>query len=169
MIQQVKSDTFQEEDDQQAEKEQAATTILEPVELEVIPESEHPIPPTYHETPDDDENYDYDQLKYEYLELLEEVKSQPMKERKKLSKLKNDKKLKRVVNTLDKIIEETSTDNMDHTTIIQMQYTAVSLITNKITPPKPTTNRKPRYGPPAWQQRLEKQIDQQRGDISIIT
>ena len=35
------------------------------------------------------------QLKYEYLELLEEVKSQPMKERKKLSKLKNDKKLKR--------------------------------------------------------------------------
>ena len=27
-----------------------------------------------------------------------------------------------------------------------MQYTAVLLITNKITPPKPTTNRKPRGG-----------------------
>ena len=53
---------------------------LVPVELEVIPEPEHPIPPTYHETPDDD-YYDYDQLKDEYLELLEEVKSQPMKER----------------------------------------------------------------------------------------
>ena len=79
--QQVKSDTFQKEDDQQAEEEQqAATTILEPVELEVIPEAEHPIPPTYHETPDNDD-YDYAQLKYEYLELLEEVKSQPMNER----------------------------------------------------------------------------------------
>ena len=35
-----------------------------------------------------------------------------MKERKKLSKLKNDKKLKGVVKTLDKIIEETSTANI---------------------------------------------------------
>ena len=80
--QQVKSDNFQEEDGQQFEEEQqAVTTILEPVEPEVNPEPEHPIPPTYHETPDDDD-YDYDQLKDEYVELLEEVKSQPMKERK---------------------------------------------------------------------------------------
>ena len=92
-----------------------------------------------------------------------------MKDRKKLSKLKNDKKLKGVVKTLDKIIEETSTDNIHLTTTNQMQYTAALLITNKITPPKPTTNRKPRGGPPAWQQRLQKQIDQLRGDISIIT
>ena len=85
MKQQVKSYTLQEEDDQQFEEEQqAATTILVPVELEVIPEPEHPIPPTYHEIPDDDDyDYDYEQLKDEYLELLEEVKSQPMKERKK--------------------------------------------------------------------------------------
>ena len=136
--QQVKSDTFQEEDEQQAEEEeQVATTILEPVELEIIPESEHLIPPTYHETPDDDDDYeyDYDQLKHKYLELLEEVKSQPMKERKKLSKLKNDKKLKRMFKTLDKIIEETSADNMDLSTINQKQYTVALLITNKITPP----------------------------------
>ena len=169
--QQVKSDNFQEEDGQQSEEEQqVVTTIQEPVEPEVNPDPEHPIPPTYHETPDDDDDYyyDYDQLKDEYVELLQEVKSQPMKERKKLSKVKNDKKLKRVVKILDKIIEETSTDNMDLTTTNQMQYTAALLITNKITPPKPTTNRKPRGGPPAWQQRLQKQIDQLRGDISII-
>ena len=56
MIQQVKSDTFQEEDYQQAEEEQqAATTILEPVESDVNPEAEDPIPPTNHETPDDDD------------------------------------------------------------------------------------------------------------------
>ena len=73
-----------------------------------------------------------------------------------------------MVKTLDKIIEEASTDNMDLTTINQMQYTAALLITNKITPPKPTTNKKPRGGPPAWQQRLQKQIDQLGGDISII-
>ena len=78
MKQQVKNDTFQVEDDQQSEeKQQTATTILEPAELEVIPEPKHPTPPTYHETPDDDD--DYDQLKDEYLELLQEVKSEPMK------------------------------------------------------------------------------------------
>ena len=147
--QQVKSDTFQEEDDQQSEEQQqTATTILEPVESEVNPEAEGPIPPTYHETPNDDD--DYDQLKDEYLELLKEVKSQPMKERTKLSKLNNDKNLKRVVQILDKIIEETSTDNMDLTTINQMQYTAALLITNKVTSPKPATSRKPRSRPPAW-------------------
>ena len=172
--QQVKNDTFQEEDDQQSEEQQQeVTTILESVEPEVNPEPEDSIPPTYNETLDDDNDYDhdcdYEKLKDEYLELLREVKSQPMKERKKLSKLKNDKKLKGVVKTLDKIIGKTSTDNMDLTTINKMQYTAVLLITNKITPPKPTTNRKPRGGLPAWQQRLQKQIDQLRGDISIIT
>ena len=77
--QQIKSDTFQEEDDQKAEEvQQTATTILEPVEPEVNPEPEDPIPPTNHETPDDDD--DYEQLKDEYLELVEEFKSQPIKE-----------------------------------------------------------------------------------------
>ena len=169
MKQQVKNDTLQDEDDQQSEEQQqAVTTIQGPVEPEFNPEPEDPIPPTYHETPYDDDDYyhdyDYDQLKDEYLEQLKEVKSKPMKERKKLSKLKNDKKLKGVVKTLDKIIEETSTANIHLTTINQMQYTAALLITNKITPPKPTTNRKPRGGPPAWQQRLQKQIDQLRGE-----
>ena len=57
--QKVKSDTFQEEIYQQSEgEEQAATTILVPVELEVIPEPGYPIPPTYHETADDDDDYD---------------------------------------------------------------------------------------------------------------
>ena len=82
------------------------TNNLVPVELEVIPEPEQPIPPAYHVTPDDDDDdYDYDQLKDEYLELLEEVKCQQMKGRRKLSNLKNEKKLKRVVKALDKIIE----------------------------------------------------------------
>ena len=65
---------------------------------------------------------------------------------------------------MDKIIEETSTDNMDLTTINQIQYTAALLITNKITPPKPAINRKPRNGPLAWQQKHQKQINQLRGE-----
>ena len=92
-----------------------------------------------------------------------------MKERKKLSKLKNDKKLKRVVKTLDEIIEEISTDNMDLTTINHLQHTAALLITNKIITSKPATNREPRGRPPTWQQRIQEQIDPLRGDISIIT
>ena len=74
-----------------------------------------------------------------------------------------------MVKTLDRIIEETSIDNMDLTTINQMQYTAALLISNKITLPKPAPNRRPKGRPPAWQQRLQKQIEQLRGDISIIT
>ena len=50
-----------------------------------------------------------------------------------------------------------------------MQYTAALLITNKITPPKSATYRKPKARPPAWQQRLQRQIDQLKVDISIIT
>ena len=73
--QQVKSDTFHKEDNQQYEEQQAATTFLESLEPEIIPEPEDSIPPRYHETPDDDDNYDYDQLKHEYLELLK--KSSP--------------------------------------------------------------------------------------------
>ena len=38
------------------------------------------------------DNDDYDQLGNEYLDLLEEVKGQPLKERQKVTKLKNNKK-----------------------------------------------------------------------------
>ena len=58
------------------------------------------------------------------MDLIEKVKAQPMEARQKLPKLKNDKKLKRMINILDKIVEETSQDNMDLTTINQKQYTA---------------------------------------------
>ena len=54
-----------------------------------------------------------------------------------------------MVKTLDKVIEETSIDNIHLATINQVQYTAALLITNKITPPKPETIRKPRGRPPA--------------------
>ena len=67
------------------EEQQATTTILDPVEPEVNPEPENPIPSTYHETPDDDDDYDYGHLKDGCLELLKEVKSQPMNERNYLS------------------------------------------------------------------------------------
>ena len=49
---------------------------------------------------------------------------------------KNTKKLIRMVN---RIIKTTSTDDMNITNINLMQYTGVLLITNKITPAKPTT------------------------------
>ena len=36
-------------------------------------------------------------------------------------------------------------------------------------PPKPKPNQKLRTGPPPWPQRLKRQIDPLRGNISIIT
>ena len=51
---------------------------------------------------------------------------------------------------VNKIIETTSTDDMNITDINLMQFAGALLITNKETPAKPTTNRKPGNGPPAW-------------------
>ena len=116
-----------------------------------------------------DNNDEYNELKDEYVDLLGKVKAQPLEARQKLPKLKNDKRLKRMINILDKVVEETSQDNMDLTTINHKQYTAALVITNKILPPKPQYKKTQRGRPPAWPQRLQRQIDQLRGEISIIT
>ena len=91
-----------------------------------------------------------------------------MKNRKKLPKLKMNKNTKKLIRMVNKIIKTTSTDDINITDINLMQFAGALLITNKETPAKPTTNRKPGNGPPAWQQRLQKQIDQLRSDLSII-
>ena len=91
-----------------------------------------------------------------------------MKKRKKLPKLKMNKNTKKLIRVVNRIIKTTSTNDMNITDINIIQYADALLITNKITPAKPTTNRKPGNGPPAWQQRLQKQIDQLRSDLSLI-
>ena len=135
------------------------------------PEPENPALPETAETTEEPEDNtdDYEQLKEEYLELLEDTKSQPMKNRKKLPKLKMNKNTKKLIRMVNKIIETTSTDDMNIIDINLIQFAGALLITNKVTPAKPTTNRKPGNGPPAWQQRLQKQIDQLRSDLSIIS
>ena len=82
---------------------------------------------------------DYEQLKEEYLELHEDTKSQPRKNRKKLPKLKMNKNTKKLIRMVNRIIRTTSTDDMNITNINLMQYAGALLITNKITPAKPTT------------------------------
>ena len=89
--------------------------------------------------PPEDNTEDYEQLKEEYLELHEDTKSQPKKNRKKLPKLKMNKNTKKLIRMVNRIIETTSTDDMNITNINLMQYTGALLITNKITPAKPTT------------------------------
>ena len=134
------------------------------------PEPENPALPETAETTEEPEDNtdDYEQLKEEYLELLEDTKSQCMKYRKKLPKLKINKKTKKLIRMVNKINETTSIDYMNITDINLMQFAGALLITNKVTPAKPTTNRKPGNGPSAWQQRLQKQVDILRSDLSII-
>ena len=91
-----------------------------------------------------------------------------MKNRKKLPKLKMNKNTKKLIRMVNKIIKTTSTDDMNITDINLMQFAGVLLTTNKVTPAKATTNRKPGNGPPAWQKSVQKQIDQLRSDLSII-
>ena len=109
------------------------------------PEPENPALPETAETTEEPEDNtdDYEQLKEEYLELLDDTKSQPMKNRKKLPKLKMNKNTKKLIRMVNKIIETTSTDDMNITDINLMQFVGALLITNRVTPAKPTTNRKP--------------------------
>ena len=99
-------------------------------------------PPEYHHKtarrPQEDNTEDYEQLKEEYLELREDTKSQPKKNRKKLPKLKMNKNTKKLMRMVNRIIK-TSPDDMNITNINLMQYAGALLITNKITPAKPTT------------------------------
>ena len=62
-----------------------------------------------------------------------------MKNRKKLPKLKMNKNTKKLIRMVNRIIKTTSTDNMNITDINLIQYAGALLITNKITPAKPTT------------------------------
>ena len=166
---QVEEENIQEESTRPNSEEDHPTTvevIIEPCN----PEPGNPSLPEAAETTDEPEDNtdDYEQLKEEYLELLKDTKSQPMKNRKKLPKLKMNKNTKKLIRMVNKIIETTSTDDMNITDINLIQFAGALLITNKETPAKPTTNRKPENGPPAWQQRLQKQMDQLRSDLSII-
>ena len=63
-----------------------------------------------------------------------------MKNRQKLPKLKMNKNTKKLIRMVNRIIETTSTDDMNITDINLIQYAGALLITNKITPAKPTTN-----------------------------
>ena len=134
------------------------------------PEPENPsLPETTAITEEPEDNTDdYEQLKEEYLKLLEDTKSQPMKKRKKLPNLKMNKNAKKLIRMVNKIIKKSLTYDMNITDINLMQFAGALLITNKVTPAKPTTNRKPGNGPPTWQQRLQKQKEQLRSDLSII-
>ena len=62
-----------------------------------------------------------------------------MKNRKKLPKLKMNKNTKKLIRMVNRIIETTSTDDVNITDFNLMQYAGALLITNKITPAKPTT------------------------------
>ena len=164
----MEKDSKQDEDYQQPveEQQQKVTTTPEPPPSEEQSSSESD---DYVPSVDQEDDDDYEQLKEEYLELLEEVKSQSMKERNKLSKLKNDKNMTMLVRTIDKIMDETLTDTMDLTTINKIQHTGALIITNKVAPRKLGPNNKPRSGPAAWQERIQRLIDQLRGEISIIS
>ena len=166
---QVEEEDIHEESTRPTSEEDHPITvkaIIEPYN----PEPENQSLPEAAETTDkpEDNTDDYEQLKEEYLELLEDTKSQPMKNRKKLPKLKMNMNTKKLIRMVNKIIKTTSTDDKNITDINLMQFAGALLITNKETPSTPTTNRKPGNGPPAWQQRLQKQIDQLRIDLSII-
>ena len=83
----MEEENIQEESTRPTSEEDHPTTveaIIEPYN----PGQENPSLPEAAETTDEpkDNTDDYEQLKKEYLELLEDTKSQPMKNRKKLLK-----------------------------------------------------------------------------------
>ena len=107
---QVEEENIHEESIRPTSEEDHPTTV-EAIIDPCNPEPENPSPPEVAETTGEPED-DYEQLKEEYLELLEDTKSQPMKNRKKLPKLKMNKNSKKPIRMVNKIIKTTSTDNM---------------------------------------------------------
>ena len=92
-----------------------------------------------------------------------------MAERERLPRLKNDKSLKRLVKTVNAIIEEVSPAQPNLTTINLLQYTGAWLLSSKLAPKTGVKKMVKRTGVPPWKQRLQRQIEDLRGDVSIIT
>ena len=158
-VKQLVGKDTREEHDQQPD--------LDPEDQQIPTDPDRPVVPEITENPEAiaidiehnsllDDNDDYHNLKNEYLDLLEKVKVQPLKTRQRLPKLKNDKNLKGMIKILDKVIAETSQDDMDLTTINQKQYTEALVITNKILPPKLQVMKTNIGKTPAWQQTADK-------------
>ena len=98
---QVEEENIHEDSTRPTGEEDHPTTMEATIEP-CNPEPENPSPPEAAETtkePEDNAD-DYEQLKEEYLELLEDTKSQPMKNRKKLPKLKMNKNTKKLTESL---------------------------------------------------------------------
>ena len=132
---QVEEENIHEESTRPTSEEDNPTTVEATIEP-CNPEPENPSPPETAETmkePEDNAE-DYQQLKEEYLELLEDTKSQPMKNRKKLPKLKMNKNTKKSIRIINRIIKTTSTDDMNIIDINLVQFAGALLINNKITP-----------------------------------
>ena len=142
---QVEEENTHEESTRSTNEEDYPTTVEATIEP-CNSEPENPALPEAAETikePEDNTD-DYEQLKEEYLELLEDTKSQPIKNRKKLKlklklKMNKNKNTKKTIRMVNRIFETTSTDDMNITDINQMQFASALLITNKITP----TNQQP--------------------------
>ena len=94
---QVEEENIHEESTQPTSEEDHPTTMEATIEP-CNPEPENPSLPEAAETTEEPKynTDDYEQLK-EYLELLEDTKSQPMKTRKKLPKLKMNKSTKKLI------------------------------------------------------------------------
>ena len=85
------------------------------------------------EIPEPDETSpEYIEPKEEFMELLEEVQHIPDWDR--LSKLKNDRSVKRLVEMVNAIIKVVLPEEPDLTAINQLQYTGGHLISSKIEP-----------------------------------
>ena len=131
-VKQVEKDNTTDEHIQQPIEEQHTTTdTYEDVES-ASPKTNNPTSEASKtpEEPDDNED-DYEQINEKYLELLEVITSQPMKDRKRLPKVRIVKSTKRLMKMVNRIVEEISRKDIDTTKINQMQYAGFFLITNK--------------------------------------
>ena len=92
-----------------------------------------------------------------------------MKNRKKFTKVKRDKNTKKLIRMIvNRIIETTSTDDMNITDITLIQFAGTLLITSKIIPAKPTTNGKPGNEEANCMASMVTETPRPRGDLSII-
>ena len=140
--------------------------------------NEHALPPTPHRNEHTEQISQEDQerigeMKTKILQKWLEVKEESMMERSRLPKIKTNRKTKKVIDLANKCIEEIKKDHKpkDITDINSLMYSAAHVVTTETSyrPIKKNIKKKNRRSEPMWKEKLKKEIERLRKDVSIIT
>jgi len=150
--------------DDEQEDEPAPPEAHEPIN-EAIPERGPPDEPETATQLNDAQT----EMKETLLDKMEEERYRTMAERDNLPKIPINKTTKELIMEMNTIIDTIDTDQMDSTTLNNLQYCAAKMISEKVSPQKQKNKTQPRPPQqPAWKRNMTKKINTLRWEVSIL-